>query len=361
MALGPNDLKQIALPSYWDAATLEQIRLATGETYAQVIADINTGLTLANRAMVSDPLIAGLISTTQEAAIEYPIGVSNGFVAHTEYGKPDARRGATTGHMLPLDPWDRGLGWTWDFLRKARRVQLDADISSALLDLQMLWPKIILTRLFKETYTAVGSAGRSMPLADGGTADAAYVPTYRPDRAAAFVYTHDHITPLNGITQANIETAISNLWEHGYDSPYEILASEADIASWTATATVTGFVPKGNTVIQFGSTQDIAMVGPGYIGAIATDHGPCLVRTSGHVPTTYWAAYKSYGPMDPRNPLVVRYGDLGLGAVLLSRSQGVFPLEEAQLFCEFGVGVMDRTGAVAVKNTGSSYSDPSIV
>lgn len=359
--VGYNDLKQYALPSYWDPTELRKWELIDGTTYDGFVADIGRALAIANAQLLADPILAGMVSTTTELAFEYPVGTSNGFQTHTEYSRPEQRRGATTGHMLPLVAYDRGLGWTWDMLRKARRMQLDADIADAIKDLKDLWEKAILTRMFKSTYTAVGSSGRSMPLADGGTADANYIPLAVPNRGGTFTSAHDHIHNLNGITQANIETATANLWEHGYDAPFDLLVAYADISSWTNTTNVTGFVPRADPLIRYGMTADIAQVGEGFIGAIETDYGPVRVRATGRIPTTYYTMYKSYGNLDQRNPLVIRLGDYGVGAVLLKGDHiREFPLEEAILFSEFGVGVANRVGAVAYINSAGGYSDPTI-
>lgn len=359
--LGVNSLQQFGLPTYVDAAYLEKFRLAEDTTYAQLVADINGAIAIANADVMSDPLNASLMSVTQDLMTEYGVGVSNGFEAHTEYGKPQAKRGATTGHMLPLDSFDRGIGWTADFLRKARRSQVDADIASAIADLKNLWQQKLLTRLFKETYTAVGS-GRSMPLADGGTADATFIPLPRPDRGGVFAYTHDHVVAHNGITQAFLETEVANLWEHGYDPPFELLISYADLAGWVNTANVTGFVPKASGLIRYGITADLATVGADYVGVVDTKYGEVRMRATGRIPTTYWALYKSFGALDPRNPLVVRVDPIYQENAFLKTAvvQMVDPLAEAIVYVEFGVGVADRTSAVVAINGAGGYSDPTI-
>ena len=359
--LGINDLKQYALPTYWDAAKLAQMNLEAGYTYERWLTDVATGLAMANAALLADPLIAGLISITTDAALEYRVGVSNGFQDHTEYSVPDQKRGKTTGHMLPLKPYDRGMGWTWDFLRQARRVQLDADVASAMEDLRNIWAQKILTRFFKSDYDAVGS-GRSMPLADGGTADATYVPTHMPDRGGTFLYTHDHVTEHNGITQAFLETEAENLWEHGHNAPFDLLVAEADISSWTNTTNVTGYVPRASALVRYGLTADLANVGEDYIGAVDTNYGACRLRATGRLPTTYWGLYKSYGNLDQRNPLRVRYNPaFGIGCVLLAGDNiRTYPFEKAILFMEFGVGVTDRVGGIACMNTAGSFSTPTI-
>jgi len=362
--LGINDLKQWALPAGWDASRLLQLRLASGETYEMLISDIAAGLSIANGMLLSAPWIAGMVSLTDTPEVEYRVGASNGFEVHTEFGKPDARRGATTGHMLPLLPYDRMLGWTWDFLRKARRTQIDNDIAAAMTDLKDIWEKKILTRFFKSTYDAVGSSGKSVPFADGGTADATYIPPAVASRGGTFLYTHNHYLRLDGITQANLETAVAHLYEHGHDAPYELLVAYADIASWTNVTNVTGYVPRPDPVIQYGAQTAVANLAAEYLGAVNTDYGACRLWASGRVPTKYWSVYKSAGPQDMRNPLrVFPSPTYGLNCVLLSGDHiREFPLENALLFFEFGIGVgEDRTAAALVYNhTTGSYTDPTI-
>ncbi len=363
--LGPNDLKQFALPGTWDAAYLTKYALAEGITYDQVLSDIASAIAMANGALLNDPLVASLVSVTEEATLEYQVGNSNEFEEHTEYSQPDAKRAATAGTMLPLRAWDYKLGWTWDFLRKARQMQIDGNVASAIAAAGNLWQKRVLTKLFKSDYDAVGSTGKSVPLADGGTADSTYIPINKPDRASAFAYTHDHIGAQNGITQAILEIGIANLWEHGHDAPFDLLIAQADIASWSNTTNVTGYIKKADGLIRYGNSTDLANVSNDYIAVVETSaYGPVRVRASARIPTTYWAVYKSYGNLDARNPLVVRASpQYGVGSVLLSGRQypiTTFPLEGAILFTEYGVGVADRVGAAVYINSAGAYSTPTI-
>jgi hypothetical protein len=362
--LGVNDLKQYALPSYWDAAELEKVRLADGTTYAGFINDVSQALAVQNAALLADPLLGTMMATTTELSVEYGIGVSNGFEEATEYGLPDAKRAATTGHMLSLKEYDRAFGWTWMFLNKARRMQLDEDIASGMADLRNLWSQKILTRFFKSTYDAVGSSGRSMPFCDGGTADSSYVPPPKPDRAAAFAYTHSHLLRMDGITQTNLEIAVKHLWEHGHDGPYELLVAQADLGSWRNTTNVTGYVSRPDPLIRYGVQTDLANVGDGIEGVIETAYGACRLRQNARIPTNYYGLYKSYGPRDQRNPLWIRYNPkFGVGAVLLAGDHiRQYPLENAIMWMEFGANVgRDRTNGVLCLNAASStYTDPTI-
>jgi hypothetical protein len=360
--LGPNDMKTYALPTYWDAATLTQFRLRSGETYEQLLNEAIAALGIVNGQLLNDPLYASLMSTTDELAIEYPIGTTNAMEQHGEYTRPDPQRGKTTGHMLELGEYDYQLSWTWDALRKARMLQITNDVSIAAQAVKDNFHKRLLQRLFKSTYTTVGS-GRSMPLADGGTADSAYVPPHKAERASAFAYTHSHLGCASGITQANLETGVAHVWEHGFDAPFDLLVAQADIGSWTDVTSVTGYVKPASGLVRYGATTDLAMVGDGVLGVIETDYGPVRVRASARVPTAYYAVYKSFGPGDPRNPLVVRYDpQFGAGAILL-RGDHIreFPLENAIIFHAFGAGIANRVGAwLCYNTTPGSYTDPTI-
>lgn len=360
--LGPNDLKQYALPSTWDASYLAKISLESGETYEQLINDITGALAVQNAGLLRESIVASLCSPTADAVVEYPNGVSNGFQDATEYGVPDAKRASVTGHMLPLYPKDRAFAWTWQFLSKARRAQIDADIASGMADLRNLYHKAILTRLFKSTYDSVGT-GKSCPIADGGTADSSYVPPQNPDRATAFAYTHSHLGRLSGITQANLETGVAHVWEHGFDGPFDLLVAQADVSSWRNTTNVTGFVANRLPLIGYGSSETLADAGPDVVGVIETAYGPVRVRASARIPTKYWAVYKSFGPVDARNPLKIRYNPkYGIGAILLAGDHiRQYPLENAILYTELGVGVADRVAAYVCYNESSgSYTDPTI-
>jgi len=355
-------MKAYALPTYWDAATLTQFRLRSGETYEQLLNEAITALSIVNGQLLSDPLYSSLMSVTDELAIEYPIGTTNAMEVHGEYSRPDPQRGKTTGHMLELGEYDYQLSWTWDALRKARMIQITNDVSIAAKAVKDNFQKRLLTRLFKSTYTSVGS-GRSMPLADGGTADSAYVPPHNAEReATAFAYTHDHIIPLSGITQAHLETAIALVWEHGADAPFDLLVAQADIASWTNTTSVTGYVKPASGLIRYGATTDLATVGEGINGVIETDYGVVRLRASARVPTGFWSVYKSYGPQDSRNPMAVRYDpQFGAGCLLL-RGDHIreYPLENAIVFHAFGASIANRVGAVVVKNHADTWADPTI-
>jgi len=366
MALGPNDLKNISLPSAWDNTEMSRFALRDGTGYEELIRDINMAINALN-AEFRVGYLANLFSITEDLGIEYRTGSSAGFEDHTEYSQPDAQRADVTGHMLPLFKKDRKMGWTNDWLEEARRAHVDADIRAMITDARDALEKALITRLFKmEEETGVriglGSGGVSVPFADGGAGTIAYTPPAYPNRGGTFLSTHDHYGRLDGITQANLETQVKHLWEHGIDGPYELLVSLADLASWTNVTNVTGYIEKADPLVMYGNSESLARVGAEYIGGVKTEYGFARLMPLGRIPTTYWGVTKTYGALDQRNPLKVRFDEkYGFGLKLVSENISLYPLTGAVGVLKFGVGVADRVAAVLTENdTSGDYATPTI-
>ena len=356
-------LKETSLPSLWDSGELEKVRLADGTTFNQVVADLQAGLRVLNASLLDMPHYGDMIAIQDDPQVEYPIGVSNGVEEATEYSVPTPKRGATTGHMLPLRQWDRALGWTMMYLRRARQARLDADVRSAVVDIKSHWQKQLLTRFFKMEGETVGSTGNaSVPFADGGATDSSYVPPDSPD-GESFTGSHIHFLRHSDITDANVTAAIEHLQEHGHRSPFDIIAARADAGTWTS---LSGFkAPEWPGIVYHASTTERAAIPEitRYLGYIETDYGIARLWLTPRLPANYYGVYKSYGPGDPRNPLRVRINpNVGFGWQLVPGNWVNAPQLMAVLYSEFGVGVgEDRTNGVCVYIADSgSYTTPTI-
>lgn len=369
MPKGILNLKHIKLPTAWDAAELQRLTLREGVSYADIIQDIDDALSIALEDAMSGWL-STLIYLTSEVALEYGSGVSNQWEDHTERSQPDSRHGDKSGHMLPIKTKDWKLGWTADALEEIRQIDIDEAVGSMADGLVDIWEQGALQRAFKleeESGRAygLGATGVSVPFCDGGNGSVPYVPKPNPTRASSpFMATHNHFLRLDGINQANFEEAMSHVWEHGADAPFDLLISEADVAAWQNTSNVTGFKEKADALIQYGVDTDLAQVSEGYIGAVVSKrYGSARVRPLGRIPTGYWAIYKSYGQNDPRNPIYARYDAMmGYGAKLVVAQMGLYPLQGAigQMKIGFGVG-RRRDAMVLVKNdTSGTYTTPTI-
>ena len=358
--LGFADLKDTALPTLWDAAELEKIAMAEGVSLAQVAGEIQTALQMLNASILGMPHYGGLFAVQTDAALEYNIGVSNGFEEATEYGVPDPKRGKTSGHMLPLKAYDRSLGWTQMYLRKARRAQLDADIRSLVVDARNLWQQKLLTRFFKMEGETVGTTSNaSVPFADGGATDSTYVPPQSPE-GETFTSSHDHYLRTATLNDTAIGTAVEHLQEHGHQSPFDIIAARADASTWG------GLVknPEWAGIVYRAATDranipDIST----YFGYVETDYGIARVWLSPRVPSNYFGVFKEYGLGDPRNSLRVRIDEnVGFGFNLVPGNYVNSPMEMLLGYTEFGVGVgADRTNGVLTYIAASGdYVTPTI-
>lgn len=370
MTLGPRSLSSlVTLPVGWDATALRNASLADGTTYEQIVSEMRTALAALNGEFSSDSLWSGLVSYTDTIETEYRIGGSNGFEVHTEYSTPDPKRADITGHMLPFLKYDRGLGWTWDYLREARSSQITADIADAIKDARDLIRVRLLTRLLKRgddsgARLGLGTTGLSPGFA---TAAASTGVDYTPPSMGgiAFDSNHEHYVGITGgvFTNAVFSDAAAELAEHGHTPPYEFLIGTADEAAVIA---LTEFFPVSSELVQLGLLNDrvvmppspMGMNGVKFIGAI---HNFRVWVVPG-IPQYWGVGYKSYGANSARNPLKIRLrsGQSRLQVVAFpdpTAGTPTYPLQYMMLFTEFGVGINDRTAATPRYVNSATWAD----
>lgn len=371
MALGPRDTTSLVMLTGWDPTVLANYALQDGTTFDRVVSEMSTALTALNTELYSDPLWASLISYQDIPEVEYRIGASNGMNEFTEYGRPDAQRAATEGHILPLKAYDRGLGWTWNYLRQARMNQIQADIADGIKDVRDRWRVQVLKRMLARgddsgAAKGLGTTGYSPGFAT--TAASTSVDFIPPAvGGTSFDNTHEHYIGITGgaFTVPVFQDAKQELREHGHEPPYEFCIGPADE---TATRALTGFVsaPSIATYSQVASTTTIAQLDPMadsngnyYIGVLEDFR----IRVVRGIPQYYGFGYKSYGANSQRNPLRVRLQKSVSRPVVTAmvdpRSGGnaAWPLQFMMLFTEFGVGVADRTAATPRYVNSATWAD----
>lgn len=360
MSIGPRDLSSLVLLTGWDATALKSFQLEDGTTYAAIVAQMNAVLGALNTELTAD-IWGQVASFTDQPDLEYRVGVSNGFEEYTEYSRADPQRAAVEGHMIPLKPYDRRLGWTWSYLKRARASQITADIRSAIDDARNLWRIRILTRLLKRTddsgvKNGLGTSGLSPGFATtAGSTGVDFVPP--AFGGVTFTSTHEHYVGISGgvFTNAVFEDARAELLEHGDDGQLVFWIGAADELVVRA---LTKFVPAADPLVQLGLTQDRALVGPDYIGVIEGFR----VRVVPGIPQYWGVGFKTYGPNSERNPLVIRLEQGVTRPQVIAmpdpnESNGSFPLQHLMLYTEFGVGVADRTAATPRYVNNTTWAD----
>lgn len=360
MPLGPRDTSTLVLHTGWDATELKTFQLADGTTVDSVFAQLTAAIAALNGEFQSG-LWASLASFTDQPEVAYRVGSSNGMSRHTEYGRPDTKRADTEGHMLPLIPWDRALGWTWDYLREARLDQIEADIADAVKDVRDKFRTQVLTRVLKRgddsgAANGLGTSGYSPGFA---TAAASTAVDFTPPAFGgnSFNSNHEHYVGISGgvFTNAVFEDAYDELREHGHEPPFDFVIGSSD------RVTVEGlskFTKRADALVQLGLTQDQARVTEEYIGVIESFR----IREVFGVPQYYGFGYKSYGPRSMRNPLKIRLtkGTTVPQVIAMQDPRNgsmAHPLQYMMMFFEFGVGVNDRTNGTARYVNNTTWAD----
>jgi len=262
--------------------------------------------------------------------------------------------------MLPLKDYGGALGWTYLALRRMIAQRYQRDIRRLIERSQNTWEKRLMERLFKTSVDTVGNTGKSVPFADGGTADADYVPPSYQGRT--FQNTHNHfLRYTNDATgrSSAIKAMASSLFEHGLTSPWELVIPEVDQSSWTAQTEFKK--PQRVTIITQAVEVRATVDEETYIGLIETDLGFFRVKTSPRLPTGYAGAFKVFGAGNTQNPLIARFEEgYPLGLTLVGQIQE-FPLQDAIAYFTFGVGVGNRVAGTCTYFAASgNYVDPTI-
>jgi len=368
MALGPRDNSSAVMLTGWDATELQNHKLQDGTTYDTIAAQLSAGIGALNIELTTG-LWGSLVSFQDFPDVEYRVGSSNGMLEYTEYGRADSKRAATEGHMLPLKAWDRRLGWTWDYLRKARMPQIEADIQDGIQDVRDRWRIRILRRLLQRgddsgVSAGLGSSGYSAGFAT--TAASTNVDFDPPDNAGTtFATTHEHYVAIAGgaFTNAVFSDAKDEIREHGHEPPYEFIIGPSDE---TTVRGLSDFTPVQESLVAYGDNTSLAQLGVEadangsyYIGT-AHDFGIRVVRG---VPQYYGFAWKSYGNLSQRNPVRIQLtkGQSRPQVMLMTdpRTGGSanYPIQSLMLFLEFGVGVGDRTNGTARYVNNGTWAD----
>lgn len=369
MPLGPRDKSTLVQLTGWDATALRDFQLEDGTNASAVEAMLQSGMFALN-AELSSGLWGSLISFTDQPDTEYRMGSSNGYQQHTEYGLPDGQRAITEGHMLPFMEYDRGLEWTYDYLKRARMPQITADIREAITDTRDLWRQKILGRLFQRgddsgANKGLGSGGYSPGFA---TTAASTNVDYTPPTYAgnSFTSTHEHYIALAGgaFTADVFRDAKAELREHGHEPVYEFIIGPDDEATVRG---LTGFTEVAQMSVNYGTNVNLAAlnmasdgeaVGSYFIGAIHDFR----VRVVPGIPQYYGFGWKSYGPLSIRNPLVVR-ADKGMSRPMViatndpNNGTPAHPLQFMMTQIGFGVGVADRTNGTARYVNNATWAD----
>jgi|GEM_PF-1726389 len=374
MAIGIADMKNVLrFPDNWDLEYLRKFnnREGTKVQFDDLARDVTAAFTTFNQGLITPQTswLASYILTTTDPTVKYDVGGSGDELPPVaEHGRTDPVTGSATGHMLPMRDYGGALGWTYWAIRRANKGDLERNIRTLVARAQTTWEKRILTRMFSKASDTVGGTGKSVPFADGGSADSSYIPL--PYAGKTFNSSHTHFfreTADDSGRNSFLSDGAATLWEHGITGPYDLLISDADVSSWTAMSNSTtksdaNFIKPERGVITMQNIDQRAQIDEQqYIGVLESSRTYFFVRPVNRIPTGYAGIFRPRGYNSPDNPIAVRYEDgYPLGLTLVAEVNH-FPFEESQATFTFGAGINNRlAGALCKFGASGNYSDPTI-
>lgn len=362
MPFGIFDTEYIDLPAAIDQNYLASLETADGTSFETVLGEIDTRLGVFNG--ISDSLMAALGYETQEVFIEYLQAVAFDVQEAGEYSMARLQRGeASGGWNLPVRKWDVAVGWTEDGLREQRLSSILNTLDGVLLGLRVRRRREFMRRLFSDIEVPVeyGRTTSTSPgFAGSGTGLNVYSRPFPNGTALPGGYTHYVRTDSAGLDAALL-AARDKLLKAGHPAPFDLIAPQAQI---DAIKLSPYFVKAGSPLIRAAPASAEALVNADlYVGVF----GDLIqVRTAiDDFTQANIAVFKTYGNLDPRNPVAIRYPTTpGLpngGQSAYLRSRQFYPLAAADAVSRWGVGVGNRTAAVLLfVNASGAYVPPTI-
>ncbi|TXH08862.1 MAG: hypothetical protein E6R03_17550 [Hyphomicrobiaceae bacterium] len=371
--LGPMSVVQRALPTGVDGTKLAEWQMREGTSFGAFINQLGAAVGSVNQELAQR--WGYLFGLSEDMMVEYPDGGSVTELGEiTDMSERDPVLGTTIGHMIDLKAYGGAVGGSKRYFRDARMAQINSTIATIVNQAKWRFEKRIFTRLMTDTENAIGSAGYDVPFIKGGGSVAYTPPAYS---GKTFASSHSHFLALNSgasKTFANVFNDLAEtLAEHGHSAPFIAHVSVADVETIAALSKFVQFVaPVITTIDRGGETSGNQlyasgqpMVFGGTIGYYQSKHGLIELRANNRIPTGYVNMIKSYGQLDPRNPLWVRvHPQVGFGLVVVpeTTSDSQYPVKKVSLEFEFGVGIgQDRTnGANCYLAAGTTWSNPTI-
>ncbi len=344
MAFGIIDTSYIDWPANVDAAYLRGLTTRSGLGFPELATRLDAGLGAINGGF--DPLVASLIYPTTSEFSRGGRTSSMQVQKKSQYTVARPQLVERMASMLPIDDNEIALGFTEDGLKDISLDDFQAQVDGMVEAWERAHRRDALQRLFSdgEVSVAAGTNATSPGFAGSGTGPNAFVGQYPDGSALSGGYTH-YFRDTTANRALVIKTARDRI-RKWYAGPYDLIGSEAAIAAIVALG-APDFVAAGSVLVRPAQGTAEALVDAAqYVGVFAGDIR-VHVAINDYTDDTF-AIYKSFGALNPNNPLGWRYDAL-YGRDVYVRSRQLYPLAEAVSMHRYGVGVSNRTAAALVK------------
>lgn len=354
MPFGFLDTQYIDFPANIDLAYIQGLRNRAGVEFPRLLREIDSRIGALNGGL--DSFVASIITPTTEAFSEQTAPVQFAIDERSEYtvARPQFAEGQAT--MLPIRSYDVSVAFTEEGLMRMRMERILLQIDSVIAGFRKLYRVVAMRRLFDNAVYRVDkkTTATSPAFAGSGTGLDVFSRPYPSGAPLPGGYTHYYRADATALS-ATLTLMRDQLkkWQMG---PFDLVGSTAAIALVVADGK---FVKAGSPLVRLGDGQSEALVDPAvYLGVWDNDVRVRLPLDD--FTETTLAMYKSFGNLNANNPLAWRY-DAEIGRAAYLRYRSLFPLDQAVVLQDFGVGVNNRTAAALLTIAASGPYTPPVI
>lgn len=325
-----------------------------GISFTEFIDRVDGAITAVNSP--NDPLIESLIFRTSEDRVTGGTSSDKVLERSAEYTIPRPQRGKGSGWLLPLYENAITLGFTKKALDVMTLDSFERELATTVQAIRRGNRADVLEALTGDDERPLDNDGTGLTpgFIGSGTSTNAYVGPVPPGETLGS-YTLYRRFATTGL-EANVKTAFE-AWAWFFPGEtFELVAPSAGLATVVA---FDGFESTGSPLVRPAMGSAEALLDPSiYAGAL---FGQIAVRKAETQMTgTSFTIFRSGGSNNSQNPLAWRYSDIwGPNAWVEDRE--LYPLANAVVNHNYGVGVYNRAGALNISVAGSGdYTPPTV-
>lgn len=320
-----------------------------------------------HNAMVQD-MIGTLAFPTTERGMVYGVGVNGEMIERDEYTRAPTQRAQVGAAVdFPLRSFQRAIGWTADFFRRATVADMaEAQVAQQRAHLNALH-RGVARALFRATnYTAYDYTRDNYELKVKAllNGDGAPIPG-GPTGESFDPATHSHYlgiaaNPNAEQLDAALHALLTHVIEHGHGEGLKLIISRTNEQQVRATPSFYAYtdprVAIAITDTAARGTLDITRVDNRAIGIF----GPAEVWVRSWAVTNYFLATAVAGPPTDR-PLAFRqHPEPEMQGLRLRAQNLAFPLYAEYVEADFGFGAYNRTNGAVLHVGNTTYQEPNI-
>lgn len=278
-----------------------------------------------------------------------------------EWGAADASKSGDFGNLgLPLRIYGSTVQWTrtaFENMSVAElAAQMDAHATADIRNFYAILRRVLFTNTNTSGYVDRLQSKLTYDLKALLNADGSAIPA-SPNGTTFDGSTHTHYSGSASLTQAALIALIENVVEHGVGGTVQVHISKADEATVRGLADFSPYLDSRVTVLS-------GVVGTGQLDVSNPDNraigvlGGAEVWVKPWVPANYQIAVDVGGSEKPL-AIRTRTGSLtGSGAFRIVAEHEHYPLRARNLGREYGVGVVGRHKAAALRSNNTTYAIP---